>query len=225
MVRRYRRRRRRRRKRRRTTRLTRQMPGFQGQPLGRQFKTTLRYAENVVIGATSAGTASNYLFNCMNINDPNVTGVGHQPMGYDDIKGFYDHYTVIGAKITCLFTQQSDFPLFVGLKLIDAAGSGVNTAMEAIERGQGKYGVLGDRDAATHTKLTLGFSPKKYFNCSSIIGNTRFQSQQDAGPVEDLFFNLWTGATQDNQSATQVAVNVLIEYLVVFTEPKPLNQS
>ena len=40
----------------------------------------------------------------MDCADPNHTGVGHQPLYFDQLMTIYNHYIVIGAKITVKFT-------------------------------------------------------------------------------------------------------------------------
>jgi len=72
-------------------------------PLAMRQIVKLRYAEDVNI---SAGIAlGSYDFRANSIFDPNLTGIGHQPLGHDQWAVFYDHYVVLGARIKVTLTQ------------------------------------------------------------------------------------------------------------------------
>lgn len=48
----------------------------------------------------SAGSISNYIWSGNSVYDPDVSGTGHQPMGFDQWSAFYNKYTCFGSKIT-----------------------------------------------------------------------------------------------------------------------------
>jgi len=56
-------------------------------------KTTraLRYSDYFQLTTTS-GAVSTYVFAANGLYDPNITGTGHQPMGFDQLLQFYNHY-------------------------------------------------------------------------------------------------------------------------------------
>ena len=57
----------------------------------------LRYQET--INLTTSGTGiSGYAFSINSINDPNISGTGHQPMGHDQLAAMYERYTVLGVQ-------------------------------------------------------------------------------------------------------------------------------
>ena len=63
-----------------------------------RFITKLRYAERINIPAAAAvGLANAYLFNLNSIYDPDRTGVGHQPMGRDQLALLYHRYRVFAV--------------------------------------------------------------------------------------------------------------------------------
>lgn len=59
----------------------------------------LRYVDTVALNPTSTGVATN-VFRVNNIFDPDYTGIGHQPMYYDNYSAVYSQYRVNYATIT-----------------------------------------------------------------------------------------------------------------------------
>lgn len=75
-----------------------------------KLRTTLKYGESVQ-QLLVAGTITNYVFRMNSLNDPNFSGVGHQPKYYDQFcsaNGPYLSYRVLGSKIKVTFTPVTD---------------------------------------------------------------------------------------------------------------------
>lgn len=62
-------------------------------------KASLRYTETVTQSLT-AGLANDFLFNLNSLYDPNRTGGGHQPSGFDNWSGMYNRYRVDSLEIS-----------------------------------------------------------------------------------------------------------------------------
>ena len=62
-------------------------------------RTTLRYADYFTLNPVASGFAV-YVLSANGMFDPNISGVGHQPRGFDQWMTMYKRYTVIGSKIT-----------------------------------------------------------------------------------------------------------------------------
>ena len=73
-------------------------------PFPKTQVSKLRYVEEVYIDASSPTVATNGIayntFRANGCHDPNMTGVGHQPRGWDQHKDLYNEYVVLGSKIT-----------------------------------------------------------------------------------------------------------------------------
>lgn len=64
-------------------------------PMPQYKKTVLKYVETIDLSATTGGltgTSNQFGLNCL--FDPNLTGVGHQPMGFDQWAALYKMYHV-----------------------------------------------------------------------------------------------------------------------------------
>lgn len=63
-----------------------------------RFETTLIYAENgITLNPGLAGIAASYVFSFNSLFDPNLTGAGHQPAGFDQLMAIYEQYLVYGV--------------------------------------------------------------------------------------------------------------------------------
>lgn len=62
------------------------------------YRCKLRYTQNV--GVTTATAIGNQIFRLNSLQDPDLTGGGHQPTFYDQLTALYKTYRVDSAKIT-----------------------------------------------------------------------------------------------------------------------------
>ncbi len=73
--------------------------------LPRLLRRTLRYAETFSFTTGTAGVVGTIQLMALNdIFDPNITGVGHQPYGHDQLAVWYTKYLVLGTRIRLICT-------------------------------------------------------------------------------------------------------------------------
>lgn len=186
--------------------------------------TSLRYVEDLERVST-AGTLNNYMFSANNIFDPNVTGTGHQPMGHDQWAILFNHYIVLGSKITIkvIPTAATTSPANVGIYLTDTVVPPYTTASEFVEARRGVVKSLVPGTTRT-TYLSNTFSCKKFFNIKDVKDNAlRLGAVMNNSPTDQAVFDFWY-QTVDGATAT-VYFQVIIDYIVMFSEPKDLVQS
>lgn len=107
---------------------------------GTQYTCQVRYFERgFSIDPAIGGLASTHVFSANGLFDTDITGVGHQPSGFDQLMTFYDHYTVTHAKIT-VTAQNSDATLsqLFGIYVQDNTVT-VTDPRVIIENGMGVY--------------------------------------------------------------------------------------
>lgn len=87
------------------------MPRGKG-PFPSALFTKFTYADRFQLASSTGSFASN-VFNINSLYDPDASGVGHQPRGYDTLVGAtggnapYNKYVVYGCKISIRFTSHS----------------------------------------------------------------------------------------------------------------------
>jgi hypothetical protein len=166
--------------------------------------------------------------------DPNFTGTGHQPLGFDQWVGtIYDHFTVVGSKIKVTPVQQGydatgTNACMYGVILDDNSKFTYTNAPQILESKQGKGAVLiGNPGTGAGNKpksAYRNFSSKRFFGAKSTVGKDLYRGGATFSPTEDAFFGVWCGSVGGNDPDL-LNFLVEIEYVAVLTEPKFLAQS
>lgn len=188
----------------------------------------LRYVEAISIDPP-IGAVGHYTFRANSVFDPNNTGVGHQPMGYDQWSVFYNHYVVVGSKITITTTANSGpgvGMLLTGVVLTDTPATFTDFT-EMMEQGLAKTQKQSVHLNAQRPKsLSKGFSAKKFFNVTNVLDNvSRLGANTGVNPTEVAYFSVFAANSKASADQTVVDFVVTVEYIVVFSEPRELEQS
>ncbi len=186
------------------------------------------YAQAVSAVVGQAGTA---FFSANGCYDPDITGTGHQPMGFDQMMLMYEQYVVVRSKITCTFTTDSiacrvaiylspDAVALTDPSRLVENGLLVSTFIDAAAASGGS----GQRQK----QLTASVDIRKYFGRGrgprDIINDPDLNGGIASNPAEQVYFGV---AVWDMNAAAAVGVffDALIEYDTFFTEPKKLTTS
>lgn len=185
---------------------------------------THRYTETQSL--TPGGSNDVYAFRLNSLNDPNHTGIGHQAMGFDQIKELYQHYCVlkVRAKVTIINTSTT-VPIAAGVCVARAVGSYTNIS-DFTEQTNAKVRPLNNRTDAPPTQTTFNLSvvPRKWLGYKSIYSSNDLWGGYSANPVEDLVLNIFV-SSQDEFSSPTYRFIVSLEYFAVWKEIKNINQS
>lgn len=204
---------------------------FSKAPMPNKFATKLRYAESFSLNPPAGGLVGTYIFSANGLYDPNVTGVGHQPRGFDQIMTMYDHATVIGSKITVHFTTAGlvgvSGPLTVGIALKDGttAASSKNDYMEGRNVRSGILRRNATTDDCFSITLSKAFSARKFLGISKPMSSSILRNTTSANPAEQAYYHLFAQVLTGATDSASIDCQVVIDYLVVFTEPKQPPQS
>lgn len=188
----------------------------------RKMAVNLPYSEiNISIGS-GAGLGGGIIFSANGVFDPNITGTGHQPRGFDQYMLFYDHYVVIGSKITVDFQNNEDFPIRCGIALRDANS---NTILDPDILGEYFYKRERTAGAVTSgqsntTTVTYQASPRKFLGRSKVLSDSSLKGSSAANPAEQLYYYIYCFALDGSSAISSTDVRVKIDYATVFIEPK-----
>lgn len=188
-------------------------------------RAVLRYCDQHTL-TSSAGLLSSYVYRANSLFDPNFTGTGHQPMGFDQWSLLYNHYVVLGAKITVqmIVDNSTTIPAVYGIYLSDSTSTTYTDWQSYREARKGTMIPIQGNAGQTIKPCTGKFSAKKFYNVADVRDNfDRMGALTAANPNEGAYFICWyqnqTGGT-DTQSFM-----VTIDYIVEFSEPRELSPS
>lgn len=200
--------------------VTGKVPGFP-----EKFKFVHKYAEQVDM-SSSSGSSARQRFTCNNMYDPNNTGVGHQPLYFDQLAQLYDHFYVISSKIKFTVipqgtSVQAPFRLFAQVNDDTTVSAGTGDAVVEQTTGQSRY-------------CTGGLNPSKeviYMKYDglekwgqALLSNSRQRGNDAGGPSEQSHFELNLNSC-DNSSTVSVHVMAEIEFTAIWVEGKDTAQS
>lgn len=93
------------------------IPRAMQMPYGQVVK--MKYVDTLAFSTAATGIVIN-VFRSNSIYDPDVTGVGHQPLAHDQWASFYGRYRVLRCSIKATFTQnQNTEPVLVGVASLE----------------------------------------------------------------------------------------------------------
>lgn len=186
----------------------------------------LPYFEQAISLTGTAGVISQYVFSANGVYDPNVSGTGHQPLGFDTMMQYYEQYTVVSSRITVTGAgngvQPATFsiclaPDTTALALPDIVENGL-IVMKTIDGRGNTYG-SGERIGS----LSLACNVANYFGRKSkkdLLDDVTLSGTVAANPTEQVYFVIaaWGFSAFTDNSA--VNLSAIIEYDVVFWEPR-----
>ena len=194
-------------------------------PIADSQVVKLKYGELLTL-TSSAGLAATHVFSANNCFDPNTTGVGHQPMGFDEWMQFYNHFTVLGSKIKVTYMPANSGAggaALCSIKLQDDATAVVTINDSILEQTGVVWKALGGDTAQGSQTLKKYFSAKKFFDVADVKDNSQFNGTHTSSPTEQAFYHLSISGIDGTAVTCYFAVE--IEYIVRLSERSTLLQS
>lgn len=184
----------------------------------RSRRSLTYYAAGSLITGTS--TANDYVFSANGAYDPDITGTGGQPMGFDQMMAYYNHYTVLRSRIRVIAVNTSTtiMPTF-GL-YVSGATTVTSVIEQLVENGDCEFVWLkyAGMNGCSCT-LTRSIDCAKFQGIDDVLDDPNMRGDGASNPTEQSYFHL---TTWNSVSATQVTSNfqAVIEFDIMFTEPR-----
>jgi len=186
----------------------------------------LLYNDNIAISPTGQASTA-YVMSANGLYDPNISGAGHQPMGFDQLMTLYEHYTVRQGKITVNFANESATECgFVGIALFPDS-SPETSYYKLVENGLLVRSFIASRvgDSKSAVQLTTPFNIAKINGRpGNITGDELYRGDVASNPTEQTYLHVFA-YNPANTNTMAVRCDILIEYEAVFTEPRKLANS
>lgn len=175
-----------------------------------QLTNTVRYVEGISI-SLSLGIG-NARFTANGLYDPNQSGVGHQPMYFDQLTAVYDHYTVLKSKIK--ITPSYNGTLYFAA-YVDDDSSGPSNFTSAMEYDESK-GYLRNGAVTAFTPIYLYWDATKKFGPNP-MANDNLQGTSGSNPSEISTYYI-TAFDPSTPASAAVQCLVEMEFTVVWDE-------
>lgn len=189
-------------------------------------KQIVQFAYSEAFTLAPAASTDVYVFSANGCYDPNITGVGHQPRGFDQLMALYDHGVTIHSQIKMQAHSRSTagttIPI-VGISLMDS--NTVRTdSNDYREYGQTKSVLMGQA-ASNRSVVTVGYAadPNKFLGRSKPLSDPQLKYSIAANPTEQAFWHVWAQNAYGNLTNVDIIVDIL--YTVVLIEPVLPTQS
>jgi len=188
-----------------------------------KWKGTLRYADNNAL-STTAGAVNTFVFSANGMFDPNITGTGHQPAGFDQMMISYEHYTVVRSRIVVNFINQSGNTFPTCAVSYHAGSTPITVITQIVEDGMISMERLDGANGSHSTSVQrLSGDVAKFGGIRDLLDNPDYKGTIAANPVEQQYYHVQTWSTDATTST--ITFEAVIEYEAWFTEPRSLSQS
>lgn len=190
-------------------------------PLPTKMKANLRFVDFPTLNVGVAGLPATHVYRASGMYDPDVTGVGNQPRGFDQLMSLYDHFVVIGSRVTVkLASVANTNPLLLMVDLKDTATADANQTA-TMESSYCSWNM--HSPAGPETTLVQTYSPK-FLGRSYPLSDPDLKGSASSSPTENAFYHVVVSSPSATDESAVVPV-VMIEYTAIFIEPKRPSQS
>lgn len=192
--------------------------------LPRQF-SRFTYAQNgITIDPGVAGVAGVHVWSLNSLFDPDRTGVGHQPAGFDEMMSVYEHYTVYGVKYRVSWYSVDTTNEMLGGVSVNDSVTAQSDPRVYMENGQTQWAVAANKN--NNGDRIRNFSG--YIDLAKVHGHKRdtyldesqYQGSASANPGDEAFLHCWVApANATSDLSTSVWV-VELQYYVMLAGGK-----
>lgn len=181
-------------------------------------RATLKYAESVEFDPSSASPVLQ-VFSANGLYDPNITGTGTQPLGFDQWMSIYNHYRVSAARMVIICPSQGAPDNIVAVTLSGTASALPPSHIASFAEMPYTTIMNSPSNFQSGQKLvTPWYSIARFFHMNSIVGKDDLAGQATSNPGDGVFFHVNVGGLVGNPPA--ITLLCTIEYRVEFFEPK-----
>lgn len=189
----------------------------------KSFKQSHRYITKIALNP-GVGTFSGTVFSANGMYDPDISGTGHQPFHFDQLSELYNHYTVIGSKITVTFMAPDTTTQYI-CAIHTNAGTAIPTSItNVLEAREANWKYLSSSTAGGRVTVNRRCSLKKF------LSQKVMQEDQNAGtasgnPDEQVYFHVLVAGFDATTDPPVINAVVTIDYIAVWHEKKHISGS
>jgi len=191
--------------------------------------TAQRYYDWAHEQTSTAGSVSTYKYSANGLYDPDITGTGDQPMGWDQMMLLYNQACCLRSRIQVTFVAEATSPAPMRCCVyISPDSTAVTDPMAIIGNGLCATGILAATSGGSPTVLTLSLEldVAKYFGREKfgVVNDPEMHSTASSNPTEQVYFFVASWAAANTTTCT-LGFDTIIEYDSLYNEPRKLAKS
>ena len=184
------------------------------------MQTKLKYCDQIRLSNFTAGVPKVHEFVANGLYDPDSTGVGHQPRGFDQLMQFYGAYTVTKAVMRCSFNgHNSGISGCVAGITEDIVSGAPLDAKDLLEKPHLRWYQISRDTIKNETTYTSYPCRRLGLNNPGNLQLTQ-KGTSTANPVEKVYLKPFALYPSGTASMSDIDVTVSIEYTVQFSEQR-----
>lgn len=185
----------------------------------------LRYSTTFAGSTTSGAITSTQVFRANDLFDPDFSGTGHQPMGFDQLMTWYNHFAVRSARIICTFKNTAATSPTVCLR-VDADSSALTVIDRIVELGYCVYEnleVKGSYGANKKLELSVDIAKLQGVKPAALTADANLRGTAASSPTEISYFHITMWDTNGGSGGFEC--DVVLEQTATFFEPRDITES
>ena len=192
--------------------------------LGQNKRATLKFHSSGQLNPVAVGLPAYQVYRAGDLYDPDFTGAGAQPRGFDQMMAMFSRFTVLSSKINITFMQgaSQDVSVIVGVALLPTSTS-PSTLTDLLEGRNVSYKALNWRGGDPKV-VSKNFNSSQYFSLPNPLDEDDLEGTSAASPTQNAFYHCFVCTTYSTDGAP-LDYSAVIEYDSVFTEPVEPSQS
>jgi hypothetical protein len=141
---------------------------------------------------SGTGTCGVHVFSANGLYDPDISGAGHQPRGFDQLMAMYDHYVVVSSAIRVVGQAISSvtgdpYQAVIGICVRDSTAV-ESVPNEYLEQGWNKWSYASSVDGFD---ICHSVDVATFLGRQSLLSDPYLKGTKTANPTEDVHFHLW----------------------------------
>lgn len=189
-------------------------------PVPYRLSTKLRYSTTLALNPGLGSVPAVHVLSANGLYDPDITGVGGQPRGFDQLMALYDHCVCTYTTIDCLYmpADSETAPMTVAVAARDFTTVGTSVA-DYTELSNSAWDTL-SAIQGYKTRVKMNLNPNVYLGRTKPLSDPDLKNSSLSNPTEQVYWHVTATAGFTGGDPGTVAVLTVIEYTVVFIEPK-----
>lgn len=188
------------------------------------FRTTMMYHSINGLAEAAVATGAYYTYSLTDLFDPDKTGVGSQPTGYDQWSQMYSRFRVTATELTLNFVNRAATPCLAGYFVHTSLAPTSSVQAWPIQRyADGRFIQSNTGGPSTTTfRFSRNIWDLLSLTKDQYMDELDFSQVSGAGPVKTVYLSLYVVG---QGASASVNIDARIKYHVELSDPVSLGMS